>query len=193
MGIRRGLGQKMSYSNIGFGLLGHVLSLAGGKPYEELVVDRVCEPLGLKDTSANSPPPGDRRAARGHRRGGRPAPPLRIPTLGAAGALRSTVVDMVTHLRAHLHPERTPIPEVLRLAIGPHRSFRRGKAAIGLGWLYVRQKDRTIVWHNGGTVGFGSMAAFDPARDGAVVMLSNSRYLLRMGRAGIGLLAALTG
>lgn len=46
-GIRRGLGTKMSYSNIGFGLLGHVLSLAGGKPYEELVVDRVCSPLGL--------------------------------------------------------------------------------------------------------------------------------------------------
>jgi serine-type D-Ala-D-Ala carboxypeptidase/endopeptidase len=191
-GIRRGLGTKMSYSNIGFGLLGHVLSLAGGKPYEKLVVDRVCSPLGLKDTSADVPRPEDRRAARGHRRGARPAPPLRIPTLAGAGALRSTVVDMVTYLRAHLHPERTPIPEVLRLAIGPHRSFRRGKAAIGLGWLHVRQKDRTIVWHNGGTVGFGSMAAFDPAGDGALVMLSNSRYLLRMGRAGIGLLTALT-
>jgi serine-type D-Ala-D-Ala carboxypeptidase/endopeptidase len=183
----------MSYSNIGFGLLGHVLSLAGGKPYEELVVDRVCSPLGLKDTSAGTPLPEDRRAARGHRLRGRPAPPIRIPTLAGAGAVRSTVVDMVTYLLAHLHPERTPIPEALRMAIGPHRSFRRGKAAIGLGWLHVRQRDRTIVWHNGGTVGFGSMAAFDPARDGAVVMLSNSRDLLRMGRAGIGLLAALTG
>jgi D-alanyl-D-alanine-carboxypeptidase/D-alanyl-D-alanine-endopeptidase len=107
--------------------------------------------------------------------------------------VRSTVVDMLAYLRAHLHPERTPIPEAIRMAIGPQRSFRRGKAAVGLGWLHVIQKDRTIVWHNGGTVGFGSMAAFDPGSDGAVVMLSNSRYLLRMGRAGIRLLAALAG
>jgi serine-type D-Ala-D-Ala carboxypeptidase/endopeptidase len=190
--IRRGIGRKMAYSNLGFGLLGHILGLAVGRAYEDLVVARICRPLGLRDTTADVAGVNDRVAA-GHRRGGRPAPPLRIPTLGGAGGLRSTAVDMLAYLRAHLHPDRTPVEDVLRLAIGPHRSFRRGTTAIGLGWLHLRRKDRTTVWHNGGTVGFGSFAAFDPDGDAAVVILSNSRYLLRSGRTAIGLLEALTG
>jgi serine-type D-Ala-D-Ala carboxypeptidase/endopeptidase len=189
--IRRGVGRKMSYSNLGFGLLGHILGLAAGRPYEDLVVDRICRPLGLRDTSA-AMPGADPRAARGHRRGGRPAPPLRIPALGGAGALRSTAADMLAYLRAHLHPDQTPEGETFRLAIGPHRSVRRGRAAIGLAWLHLRRGGRTTVWHNGGTVGFGSFAAFDPDRDAAMVLLANSRYLLRSGRLAMRLLEALT-
>lgn len=189
--VGRGLGRKMRYSNIGFGLLGHILGLGVGRPYEGLVVERVCAPLGLSDTGPAMP--ADGRAARGHRRGGRPVPPLRIPTLGGAGALRSTVVDMLAYLRAHLHPGRTPLPEAIVTAVGPHRTFKRGRVAIGLGWLHLRRGGRTVVFHDGGTVGFGSMIAFDPRRDTAVVLLSNSRYLLRTGRVGLGLLEALAG
>jgi CubicO group peptidase (beta-lactamase class C family) len=179
----------MTYSNIGYGLLGHILGLAAGRPYEELVVDRVCRPLGLKDTTPDVPDPA--RAARGHRPDGRPVPPFRIPTLGAAGALRSTAVDMLAFLRAHLHPARTPFPEVVRLAIGPHRTFRRGRVGIGLGWLHLIRRDGAAIWHNGGTMGFGSFAAFDPGRDAAMVLLFNSRYLLRTARTALGLLGSL--
>lgn len=188
--IRRGLGQKKSYSNLGFGLLGHVLGLVAARPYEELVVDRICRPLRLTDTTA-AIPHSDPRAAKGHRQGARPAPPLRISTLGGAGALRSTAADMLAYLRAVLHPDRTDLADALRLAIGPHRVFRRGRIAIGLGWLHLRRRS-TVVWHNGGTVGFGSFVAFDPGRDAGVVLLSNSRYLLRTGRTAMGLLEALT-
>ena len=38
------------YSNLGFGLLGHILELRGGKSYEDLVVSRICAPLGMDDT-----------------------------------------------------------------------------------------------------------------------------------------------
>lgn len=189
--IRKGLGTRMRYSNIGFGLLGHILGLVAGRPFEELVVERVCAPLGLKDTTGDVPTEEDVRAARGHRRGGRPAPPIRIPTLAGAGALRSTAVDMLAYLRAHLHPERTAIPGPILMAIGPHRTFRRGKVAVGLGWLHLRRKDRITILHDGGTVGFGALAAFEPERDAAIVMLSNSRYLLRTGRTALRLLEAL--
>jgi hypothetical protein len=47
-----------------------------------------------------------------------------------------------------------------------------------------------VVLHDGGTVGF---AAFAPGRNAAVVLLSNSRYLPRTGRVGLGLLEALIG
>jgi serine-type D-Ala-D-Ala carboxypeptidase/endopeptidase len=189
--IRRGLGTKMAYSNLGFGLLGHILSRVSGRPYDQLVDERVCRPLGLSDTGVTADGAAPGRVARGHRRGGRPAPPLRIPTLAGAGALRSTTADMLAYLWAHLHPEGTPMEEPVRLAVGPHRTFRKGKVAVGLGWLHGRRGHRSFVWHNGGTVGFGSFAAFAPDRGTGVVLLSNSRYLLRSGRAGLALLEAL--
>jgi CubicO group peptidase (beta-lactamase class C family) len=98
---------------------------------------------------------------------------------------------MLTYLRAHLDPERTRLAEAVRLALGPHRTFKGGKVAVGLAWLHVRRGDPAFVWHNGGTVGFGSFAALDPARDAGVILLSNSRYLLRAGRLSVGLLRAL--
>jgi serine-type D-Ala-D-Ala carboxypeptidase/endopeptidase len=98
---------------------------------------------------------------------------------------------MLAYLRAHLHPEGTPMEEAIRLALRPHRTFRRGKVAIGLAWLHARRGDRSFVWHNGGTSGFGSFAVFPPDHGTAVVLLSNSRYLLQSGRTGLALLEAL--
>ncbi|MBD0293160.1 MAG: beta-lactamase family protein [Jiangellaceae bacterium] len=188
-----GLGTRVAYSNLGFGLLGNILGRAAGRPYEELVVERVCRPLGLAETTAGLPSPDDPRVAVGHRTGARPVAPLRIPTLGGAGALRSTANDMVRYVCALLHPERTDVRDMLCMAVGPHRPVARQKAAVGLGWFHLHRGDRVVVWHNGGTVGFGSFVAFDPRRDAAVVLLSNSRYLLRSGRTALRLLDELAG
>src|SRR5580704_17433633 len=43
-------GTSFEYSNLGFGLLGHALALRAGCPYEDLLLDRICAPLGLEDT-----------------------------------------------------------------------------------------------------------------------------------------------
>src|SRR4051812_43065959 len=42
-------GRHYEYSNLAFALLGHALSLKADAPYEELVVSRICAPLGLTD------------------------------------------------------------------------------------------------------------------------------------------------
>jgi serine-type D-Ala-D-Ala carboxypeptidase/endopeptidase len=44
-------GEKYEYSNLGAGLLGHALATAAkADSYDALVRDRICKPLGLKDT-----------------------------------------------------------------------------------------------------------------------------------------------
>ena len=48
--LPRDIASEYEYSNLGVGLLGHVLALRAGMPYEALVRSRVCDPLGLKDT-----------------------------------------------------------------------------------------------------------------------------------------------
>ena len=70
-------GEQRSYSNLGGGLLGHLLSRITGKSYETLLRESVCEPLGLAQhivTLDSGPlrtlvsgerPPGERRARAG--------------------------------------------------------------------------------------------------------------------------------
>ena len=43
-------GEKRTYSNLGGGLLGHILTLITAKSYEELLFETVCIPLGMKNT-----------------------------------------------------------------------------------------------------------------------------------------------
>jgi CubicO group peptidase (beta-lactamase class C family) len=44
--LTRDIGSQFEYSNLGVGLLGHVLTLRAGKSYEELVRARILDPLG---------------------------------------------------------------------------------------------------------------------------------------------------
>src|SRR5215207_4896368 len=59
--LRRRPGERVRYSNLGGGLLGQALARAAGQPYEELVRQRICRPLGMADTMITPPasrPPG---------------------------------------------------------------------------------------------------------------------------------------
>ena len=48
--LTRDPGAKWEYSNLGMGLLGHVIALKAGTDYESLVVERICRPLKMDST-----------------------------------------------------------------------------------------------------------------------------------------------
>src|SRR5580693_3912321 len=48
--LTRDIGAQYEYSNLGVGLLGHVLTLRAGVDYETMVRSRICEPLGMNST-----------------------------------------------------------------------------------------------------------------------------------------------
>jgi CubicO group peptidase (beta-lactamase class C family) len=106
-------GTRADYSNYGVGLLGHALELRAGRPYEQLLAERVLNPLGLADTAVDLSDDQRRRMAGGHDEEGNPTSNWDIRTLGGAGALRSTVAEMLTFLRAILEPAATPLKEAL--------------------------------------------------------------------------------
>ena len=106
--LRRRRSGRARYSNLGAGLLGQALERAAGQPYERLVRERICHPLGMPDTVVVPSAEQAARVAVGHTRRGRPVPPFEIPALAAAGALRSTAADMLRFLEANLDPASTP-------------------------------------------------------------------------------------
>jgi serine-type D-Ala-D-Ala carboxypeptidase/endopeptidase len=171
---RRPPGRKIRYSNYGAGLLGNVLALRAGSTYEELVQERICRPLGMSDTVIAVPEAKLDRFAQGHNRRGRPTPHWDLPSLPGAGALRSTVSDLLRFLRAQLGDAPEPLAEAMRRTQAPRA--RRGKLEVGLGWfrLPLRGSQTLVIWHDGGTGGFYSVAGIAPELDLAAVVFTNS-------------------
>ena len=171
--LTRDPGQTWEYSNLGVGLLGHALARATGQSYEELVRERVLAPLRMTNTSVTLTPPMRERLALGHGPQGGVVANWTIPTLAGAGALLSTVTDMLKFVDANLHPERGPLGRAVALA-QRERAAAAPPMSIGLTWLIMRAGADTILWHNGGTGGYRSFVGFVPLRKLGVVVLTNS-------------------
>ena len=142
---------EYAYSNYGAGLLGHVLSLRAGRPYEELLLERVLTPLGLGDTRISLTPDQRRRLAPGYDASLRPARNWELPTLAGAGALRSTPRDMLAFARASLDGS-DPLAAAFALSQRKRASVPGG-LAVGLGWHIAA--DGITRWHDGGTAATG--------------------------------------
>lgn len=187
--LRNAPGGRFRYSNFGFGLLGHALAHRAGAPYEELLARRVCQPLGLRDTSVAIDPAAIGRVAQGHSSRGRPAAPWHLPAIAAAGALHSTVTDLLALLRACLEPPASPPGAALAATLVPRFRIRR-HLAVGLAWLLIeRDGAPALAWHNGGTGGFRSFVGLSREPPAAVVVLSARAR--SVDRLGMRLLAAL--
>jgi CubicO group peptidase (beta-lactamase class C family) len=179
IGLRRRPGERVRYSNLGAGLLGLALERAAGGPYERLVGERICLPLGMPDTVVVPSAEQAVRMAVGHTSRGRPVPPFEVPALPGAGALRSTAADMLRFLEANLDPASTPLAAPLEHIQQPRHRKGRGMQ-VGLGWLIARAPEPAgpLLWHNGGTNGFRSFAAAARDRGIAVVVLSNTARMV---------------
>lgn len=106
-------GSGVKYSNLGTGLLGHALAVKAGQPFEKLMAERVLRPLGMSDTAVTLNDDQKSRVAAGHDEQGKPTSNWDTPALGGAGALRSTVTEMLTFLQANLTPAATPLRQAL--------------------------------------------------------------------------------
>ena len=172
--LKRDIGAKVEYSNLGFGLLGHALARSQGTDYPTLVYERISEPLRMADTTVVLTTAHQARLAAGHDKWRFPAPNWNFAALAGAGALRSTVNDMLTFLEANLGIRETPLRPAMERTHIPQRADPTIGMDIGLGWVVHDTDDGRVAWHNGGTGGYSSFIGFDPASQAGVVVLSNT-------------------
>jgi CubicO group peptidase (beta-lactamase class C family) len=163
-------GAEYEYSNLGAGLLGHVLACRAGVDYETLVRGRIAEPLGMADTGITVSTSMTGRMATGHNAALEPVSNWDMPTLAGAGALRSSVNDLMTFLEACLGYRDSPLAPAMTAMLDVRRPVGNTPSAIGLGWHRLGP----VAWHNGGTGGFRSFIAFDPHTRSGVTVLANA-------------------
>src|SRR5918992_526154 len=161
---------EYEYSNIAIALLGHVLERVTGKPYEELVKERILRPLGMSMTSTKVEGPIREWMTVGHDERGFPAQYRGWAELPAMGALRSNAEDLLRFLAANVGPPDSHLERVMRIAHEPRNKVGLN-ADIGLNWQIMKYGSKKIVGHGGATQGFRAFVGFDPdARVGAVIL-----------------------
>jgi D-alanyl-D-alanine-carboxypeptidase/D-alanyl-D-alanine-endopeptidase len=171
--LPRDPGAEFEYSNLGMGVLGGILANRAGQDYETLVKARILTPLGMTTTGITLTPEMQAQLARGHDASGAPAANWDLPSLSGAGALRSSMRDMLKFLDANVGEPTTDLERAMRLAQTP-RFDMSPNARIGLGWITVNSKSGdSFLYHDGGTGGYGAIIAVDPKRKVGLVLLGN--------------------
>jgi CubicO group peptidase (beta-lactamase class C family) len=184
---------QVKYCNLGYQLLGEVVSRVSEIPYPQYVAERILTPLEMSSTGFEplEPALAKRRAVgySGRAFSDELAVAPAMPPEWAEGGLWSTVADLGRWLSFQLaaHPgpadltgEPTDSPV---LSAATRREMHKPRylsddewtTAWGISWYAVRKDDVTWVQHSGGLPGFASGACFDRAsRVGAIVLVNGS-------------------
>ena len=166
--LPRDPGSEFEYSNLGAGLLGHVLACRAGTDYESLIRRRITQPLSMADTGITLSSSMEQRMATGHNAMLAPVANWDLPTLAGAGALRSSANDMLTFLEAFLGYRESPLAPAMRAMLDVRRPM--GSFEIGLAWFLLGEG----AWHGGGSGGFRAFLGCEPKAGIGVVVLSNA-------------------
>ena len=166
-------GKHYEYANLGFGLLGHILELRAGRSYEELVVSRICAPLGMDDTRITLSNQMQQRLARGHNMGLTPVANWDFAALAGAGALRSTANDLLKFLQMCLEPGDGPVAAAQKLALVERRP-RADQRDVASGWFVASRFGDELVWKDGGTGGYATFIGYSTKTRRNFILLSNA-------------------
>jgi CubicO group peptidase (beta-lactamase class C family) len=196
-------GTRFEYSNLGFAILGRVITAVTGASYPDYVRDQLLGPLGMTRTGYEAGEFGEHDLARGYRRS--PGGWLELPfepcgAFAPMGGIFSCVADLsrwVTGFAAAFPPGdaaaggRHPVLRASRREMQlpqvvtgwaaepsfPGDGAATPPAAYGFG-LFVSEHPvlGRIVSHSGGYPGFGSNMCWHPATGTGVIALGNSTY-----------------
>lgn len=164
-------GERQSYSNSGYILLGYIIEQITGKTYETFVAENILKPLGMKDSGYHYHADRPKDCAVGYLLLHDElvnAEYLNMSTIRAAGGLHSTVEDLWLWNQA-LHSEKIISNKSLAVMF----MFTPFLANYGYGVGIAQQFDRRLIGHGGGVEGFSSYLGHYPDEKLCIIVLSN--------------------
>lgn len=171
-------GEKYSYSNSGYILLGYIIEKISGKTYEEFIQENIFDKIPMNNSGYDNHEKIIKNRAHGYvsvngsfRNGD--FIDMSIPY--AAGALYSTVEDMHKWNNA-LFDEKVINRSSLDLMLKEHIKVEDNKYyGYGIGVSYIDHENNSIkqIRHLGGIPGFCTMNSFYPEYDIQIIILCN--------------------
>ncbi len=173
-------GQVFQYANLGYALLGQMVSKISGVPYEDFVREEVFKPLGMNHSWIGSHSNGPLPVASKYDTDLRSIPQA-LPYAVAAGAGFSSAYDMLRfgmfHLKDHLGDQEHILSDATIEAMQRDKDETAKYVSddnYGYGWFFRENEGGyRVCWHEGGMGGARSIVKLVPSEDVAVVALLN--------------------
>lgn len=181
-------GTKVRYDNAGFNLAGAIVEKASGMPLHDYLRKAFFEPLGMADTGYDD---GASDVVMGYANlagGPTPQPDANVSIIFGAGALYSTLDDLLVWEHA-LHGGHVLTPRSYAQMIADHAPEstpdERGRPRRDWGFgLFANSLGRRVspdfldrqIYHTGSWSGFRNMMTYQPDADVTVIVLSNNYH-----------------
>ncbi|MEV6287677.1 serine hydrolase domain-containing protein [Kribbella sp. NPDC051770] len=190
-----GPGEMFSYNNAGFAVLGRLVEVVSGKPYDAVLREQLFTPLGLAHAASDPYEAILHRAAIGHLR---PAPseaPVPAPvwaltrSMAAAGAmLAMSPRDLLAFAQLHLEGGRDGVLSAASVAAMQEPQVKLPALGMmgdswGLGWELFDWAGTTVIGHDGGTIGQSAFLRVVPEHGLAIALLTNGGDVIEAYRA----------
>ncbi|OOQ54618.1 serine hydrolase domain-containing protein [Streptomyces antibioticus] len=181
-------GAMFSYNNAGYCVLGRIVEVVCGEPFDVCARRRLFMPLGMTHTAGDPYEAIVHRAAVGHveRAPGGPLEPSPVWALARSNSPAGSMLamrprDLVAFARMHLAEGRGPDGRSV-LRSDSVRAMRQPQVTLpdigqgtawGLGWELYDTPDGTVVGHDGNTIGQSAFLRLVPERRLALAVLTN--------------------
>ena len=182
-------GIKADYSDIGMGLLGHILSLRVGVSFDQLVNGIILDVLAMDSTGMRMNTSGisvrediKSRYAKGHIAGKEVNLEFIPEAIQSAGVMYSTANDLLKYLSANAGLIQTKINDemnethLIRHSFGESSRDKSLKDYIGLGWIVTTNFGKEVISHTGSIDGYTSIIGFNPREQIGLVILCGCDY-----------------
>jgi len=171
------IGKTSAYSNFGMGILGYVLTKESGKTYEALLQENILKPLQMNNSTTLLKNVPKNSLVKGLDGDGKEAGNWNFTdAFVGAGGIKSSIIDLEKFVHKNLENDLVyNLPQQKTFTINEQMS-------IGLGWHLINKKEKSILWHNGGTAGYLSSLAINKQNKKSVIVLSNVSAFNPQGR-----------
>lgn len=186
--------ERYQYNNLMYLTAGYAMEKVMGKTWEELVKERILDPLEMKSTNfsidamAKSTNVAYPHIEKDHQL--KKVPFRNITVAGPAGSMNSNIVDLLQWIRMHLEggvlDQKTLIsPTTLQEMHSPQVVITGAPEvqdaqiyACGIGWKVASYKGHYFVTHDGGIDGFTSVVGLFPQDKIGFVILTNKNLTI---------------
>ena len=173
-------GEKWDYNNAGYGLPGEFIKNQKKSSWEEVTQKNIFDHLDMNDTYFSIGKKEKDRLVEGITSKDKKAKPWEMDFINPAGAIKSTLNDMLKYAAAQLNPpnKQTSFLQATHDPLEYGIKLPEGKLwdgnSMGLGWWHnLEQKENKFIWHGGASGGYTAFVGFSKEKNRAVVVLSN--------------------
>lgn len=163
-------GTKWEYSNLGMGLVGLILERQTKMTFEQILYQKICQPLDLPYTKITFNGTDSLSHAIGYNRYG-----IKMPywddmnAFKGAGAIRSNARDLIRYGRQILNPNDSPLKNQIEDCLSS--TYYDANVEMASGWVIQNANNDKSYLHDGGTGGFTSLIFINTSQNVVLVLL----------------------